>query len=454
MLENSMENIILKSYSAGSSLSALYIDDKLRFRDIVNNARGHEGNGLSPGDYVLLFIMNRLSDPCSKNGIEKWMKRDYASIIFPEASSQDFWNIMDKFTDNDIKNIMDMTRDRITGMGYDLTNIFFDASNMYTFMEENSMAKKRHNKKHGYDLNQVSYYIASTYDYIPVYGESYPGNIHDSKTFENIIKNIPEDSTLIFDMGYNSRDNIRLISNRKYIGALKQSDNQGIMEINVKEDSYIDIIRNVYGKDHRVILYHSKLLEKRKKERFMKHLAKVMEKAKKIMDSDDSDSLEKARMLLESEHLNETILLPSLEINSERMDCHMSMMGKNAIFTNIMDKDAESVIDLYKKRNRVEHCFRTINAKGIAFPLYQWTPQKIKVHMFFSLIAYLFLALIYNYAHAIDNDISLVSTIDYLKDINVNYAIKGREIISKLEFKSNKSEVIGRAMELESIAIR
>ena len=31
-------------------------------------------------------------------------------------------------------------------MGYDFSNIFFDASNMYTFMEENDMAKKGHNK--------------------------------------------------------------------------------------------------------------------------------------------------------------------------------------------------------------------------------------------------------------------------------------------------------------------
>ena len=452
MLEDNMENIMLKSYSAGSALASIYIDKALGLRDIVNNAMGHKGNGMSPGDYLLLFIMNRLSDPCSKNSIGKWMKRDYASIIFPEASSQDFWNIMDRFTDNDIKNIMDRVRDRIIEMGYNTGDIFFDASNMYTFMEENSMAKKGHNKKHRYDLNQVSYYIASTYDYIPLYGESYPGNIHDSKTFENIVKNIPEDSTLIFDRGYNSKDNIDMISNRRYIGALKQSDNHGIMEINVKEDSYIELIRNVYGRDHRIILYHSKSLETRKKNKFMKHLAKVMERAKKIIDSDDSDSMEKARMLLESEHLNETVLLPSLEIDGERMEYHMSMMGKNAIFTNIMDKDAESIVELYKKRARVEHCFRTINTMGIAFPLYHWTPQKIKVHMFFSLMAYLFLALIYNEIHRNSKTASLISTIDYLKDININYAIKGKIITTKIECKSDIAVMIRDTMEFEKLA--
>ncbi len=70
------------------------------------------------------------------------------------------------------------------------------------------------------------------------------------------------------------------------------------------------------------------------------------------------------------------------------------MLGWNALFTNITEMNAEDIIDLYGKRNRVEHCFRHINTMDIAFPLYHWTPQKIKVHMFVSLLAYLFLALI------------------------------------------------------------
>ena len=51
----------------------------------------------------------------------------------------------------------------------------------------------------------------------------------------------------------------------------------------------------------------------------MKKMNKVILKVKKIMDSGNSDSIQRARMYLESENLNETILLPSLEINQERM---------------------------------------------------------------------------------------------------------------------------------------
>ena len=129
----------------------------------------------------------------------------------------------------------------------------------------------------------------------------------------------------------------------------------------------------------------------------------------------------------------------------------LSMMGKNAIFTKIMDMEPEDIIDLYRKRNRVEHCFRTINTMDIAFPVYHWTPQKIRVHMFFSLMAYLLLALIYNEIHSINGSVSLISIRDYLRDININYAASGRSVTWKIECKSDISELLVKTMNLETM---
>ena len=64
---------------------------------------------------------------------------------------------------------------------------------------------------------------------------------------------------------------------------------------------------------------------------------------------------------LESENLNEPILLPSLGTVQNRMEKGLSIMRKNAKITNIMDTDAVSIIELYGKSNRVEHRFRTMN---------------------------------------------------------------------------------------------
>ncbi|QRF76203.1 hypothetical protein Thermo_01720 [Thermoplasmatales archaeon] len=42
-----------------------------------------------------------------------------------------------------------------------------------------------------------------------------------------------------------------------------------------------------------------------------------------------------------------------------------------------MDMDAESIIDLYRKRNRMEHCFRTISMEDLAKPEFSFeVPMK------------------------------------------------------------------------------
>ena len=98
-------------------------------KGIVDGIVGHKGNGMSPGDYVLLFAMNRLSDRRSKNGIGEWMKSDYASIIYPKVSSQGYWKMMDRFSMDHIRMIKEQIRDRLLSMGYDHSRMFVDGSN-------------------------------------------------------------------------------------------------------------------------------------------------------------------------------------------------------------------------------------------------------------------------------------------------------------------------------------
>ncbi|MGC8585766.1 MAG: IS1634 family transposase, partial [Thermoplasmata archaeon] len=89
--------------------------------------------------------------------------------------------------------------------------------------------------------------------------------------------------------------------------------------------------------------------------------------------------------------------------------------------------EAQEIIDLYKKRNRVEHCFRAINTLDLASPIYHWTPEKIRVHMFLSYLAYLFLSLIYNEARNIDESISLENVLDRLLSVNIIYMTDGKK---------------------------
>ncbi len=242
------------------------------------------------------------------------------------------------------------------------------------------------------------------------------------------------------------------MGNRKYLGALIQSDHMDLMSLPIHRDSFIETSGNVYGKDHRIIIYHSSKLERRQIIGFMKKFRKVYLKTRRIIESGDSDAMEKARLYLEMENLNETILLPSLSISREKMQDRLSMMGKNALFTNIPDMEPDELIHLYRKRNRVEHCFRIIAMRDLMSPVYHWTPQKIRVHMFFTYLAFLFLALIYNRVKDIYQEASLTSIQDLLSTVRLQYIIAGNEVKKKLDSKDRDALNIANSLDLMSIA--
>ena len=75
LIENPMKDIRVLSLDFGSTAFVLMIDQKIGLKNIVDNIMEHKGKGMSPGDYMLLFIMNCLSDPGSKSAIEKQYTR-------------------------------------------------------------------------------------------------------------------------------------------------------------------------------------------------------------------------------------------------------------------------------------------------------------------------------------------------------------------------------------------
>ena len=452
MIEHPLDTVDAYSLSFGVTAAILSTEKEIRLRDCMNQVLGHRGTGISPGDYALIFIMNRLSDPRSKSGIQDWMRTDFASTIYNHVTAQGYWNLMDRISDAHMVMVKGMMRERLISLGYDHSRLFVDGSNLYTYMEENAIAKRGHNKAHRYDLNQVAYYIAANYDYVPFYGDAYPGNMHDSGTFGEILANTPLDAIMIFDRGYNSWQNVELLGKRRYIGALVQSDHEDLMSIPMEADSFAETTKRVYRKVHRIIVYHSSILQRKHTKSFMKHFRKEYAKERCFMESDNSDREERARTFLEAMKLNETIVLPYLKVDRERMLSRFRMFGKNALFTNVVDMDAEEIVDLYRKRNRIEHCFRIISMRDLMSPVYHWTPQKIKVHMFLSYLAYLFLALIYNFAKKIDPRVSMTSVLDALRGVKLQYIIAGKEVRKKLDSRNPEALDIAEKMELVKVA--
>ena len=64
-----------------------------------------------------------------------------------------------------------------------------------------------------------------------------------------------------------------------------------------------------------------------------------------------------------------------------------------------------------------------------------------------SLLAYLFLSLIYNEIHKTEESVSLPSTVD----IMVVYAARGKKVNERLDFKSEMGRDVGGIMKLDQL---
>ncbi len=82
------------------------------------------------------------------------------------------------------------------------------------------------------------------------------------------------------------------------------------------------------------------------------------------------------------------------------------------------------------------------------FQEYHWTPQKIKVHMFFSHIAYLFLALIH---YRIRDSVSLASTTEVLKTIRITMLARGKSVNNVITSHDDRGKEAIKILELEKL---
>ncbi len=88
IIENPMKDVNATSFTYGITATVLQIETMINLKEIINNVIGHTENGLFSGDYAIIFIANRLSDPRSKNGIQEWMKNDFISTIYRPVTSR------------------------------------------------------------------------------------------------------------------------------------------------------------------------------------------------------------------------------------------------------------------------------------------------------------------------------------------------------------------------------
>lgn len=370
------------------------------------------------------------------------------SII--KLDSQHFWDQMDALPSAAIPHIEEeIVYTLIERQWVSLDTLLCDTTNFFTYIHstntQNTLTERGKNKQKRMDLRQFGLLLLiSRQDYMPLFHKLYQGNLSDKTVFKDQFKNILdrfkaisgslEDLTLVFDQGYNSKERLEQVDKEIFfVGALSphhhrsliEEANRSMQQMVVKGDK-IDCYRTrttIWQLDLTMVVYISeKLLQGQIRgiEQNFEKLYKKLNEIKEQIHLPTQRGRKRERAVLEKKiksfisayqlsDLVEWELLSkekdSFElhfwIDQERLD-HLkrNWLGRRILVTNRHCWSSQEILLAYWGQANIEYAFKNLkNPFHMAVrPQYHWTDQKIEVHAFTCVLAFLLTIVAYKRA--------------------------------------------------------
>ncbi|MDR1085913.1 MAG: IS1634 family transposase [Deltaproteobacteria bacterium] len=499
-LENIAEAVKLKNENKGpvkphtgvhfafADIAALLdISERLGIRNIIDKHTGKRRQGLNVSDSILLAAIQRVVAPTSKNTFYQWFEGTVLPNSFPKGneqtlSSQIFWNNMKHLDKDKIFRIEDEIAAQISKQyNIDTNCLLLYNTNFSTYVGTNNpseLAQREHSKKKHTDLKIVGLSLAVSQQYnIPLFHDIYPGNVHDTKQFLDVIcglrnrcsdLRIPEsETTLVFDNGNNSESSIEELiydqcsnfdiidSGVNFVGSLKHDQCEVLLQIS-KQD-YIKLedktlgdttvlrrTKDVHGRAMTVVIDNNPELYKLQLENISVNIDKCFSilndlnvKLQKRIDGEIRDNrgftmesiTKKVKSILSAEYMNEIIKYEIEVVNGENImltyclddnsfsNLKEKILGKTILFTNQHAWSNEKIVKAYRSQYLVEeHLDSMKNTKHNTFtPIRHFTDDHIRVHVFSCMLGLTLASLLNLEFNSIGRSKSLGSMLDCFK---------------------------------------
>jgi len=449
----------VKSYSHGAVAALLGLAEELEVVDIINrhlpDSAKEVRDGFTVGGSLLLSAVGRACQPTSKmNWYEGFAKHTSLSHLLKRSlvklDSQHFWDQMEAVPVSVLPPIEEELVSRVIEIEkVQLDTLFCDMSNFFTYIASTNkhctLPQRGKNKQKRIDLRQLGLLLLVTRrDHLPLLHKIYQGNLQDRTIFKEYFQPMVqrfkalsgslEQITLVFDQGNNARTTLREVDEQiHFVGAISPCHHKAIIEkanpamygVSIA-DKKIDCYRTraqIWGLDLTVVVYISeKLLEGQIRgiEQNIKKLFSALDGLKEKIrlpvrqgPKRTPPALEKRIRALIASHDLEDLICWNLQTLAEQAfdltfgidenrfkTLQENWLGRRILITNRHDWSVEEIISAYWGQAQVEYAFKTLkNPFHLALrPQYHWTDQKIEVHGFICLLAFLLSMVLYKRA--------------------------------------------------------
>jgi transposase len=463
---------------------ALYdIAQQLRLAEHIDRHVNKAGSGPSVGTYLLLTAINRCVAPCSKVRLARWFEgtalRRLLEVRREQLTSQRFWDHMARVTPQAIELIeRDLTGHLVRHFDLDVRRVLFDATNFFTFIDtfnaRCTLAQRGKSKEGRAALRIVGLALLVTADFhIPLFHRTYPGNQPDGPTFagltaeliarHRLIAGRVESVTLIFDKGNCSADNLRAVEESPYhfISSLVPTYHPELLKVPARRFRSLEAdglpgvrahrtTREIFGVERTVVVTYNEALFVAQSRTLLREIAKRRHqldelRARLVRHQKGEvrggkrptmagvrkaiDGYLKARHMKElfEIQLNEQEGVPVLTYRFRAAawrELQRTLLGKTILFTDQASWSDAEIVRGYRGQSQAESAFRCLKSPHHVSlrPQHHWTDQKIRVHVFYCVLALLLCSLLRRRLHrqGIDRSIpALLEDLGRIREVGI-----------------------------------
>jgi transposase len=432
----------------------------------------HAHAGASVGTYVALATLNRVVDPCSKRAFAdwwaatagpRWVKLEQAAL-----DHRRFWDAMDLLSRADLVAIeTQVYGGMIDRYGLDLASVALDMTNFATYIDSTNdraaIAQRGKAKQKRVDLRLVGLALVITRDAgIPIVSHAYPGDRPDVTQFSTVLDELVtryrllvdgvQSLTVVYDAGQNSHDNHTLVeqSGIGFVGSLPPSDHPDLLDIPgnryriVDPDRFgdltaVDTTVTALGVTRRAVLTHSPTLHAAQSRGLDQTLAKARARLTQLQARLHRGNTRRPRAKVEADiaaickprWVDQILTITltgddpatfrlSFRTNTRaRTKLEDRLFGKRILFTNRDTWPVADVVAAYRSQSDAEFGFRQLkDPQVVSFsPMHHWTDQKIRVHVFYCVLALAVAHLMRRHAEHAGLHLSVRELLDHLEGI-------------------------------------
>ncbi|KKM92540.1 hypothetical protein LCGC14_1217400 [marine sediment metagenome] len=445
-----------REYAFGLVHALFSISKELNLIEIINECTVKREQGFSVGEYITLLAINRAVALNSKSQVRKWFDKTALSRYFPDISesltTQNILNQMGYLDQETIRQVEEIICKKLFSKFRLKSDCFlFDPTNFFTYIREykkNTIAQRGHNKRKRNDLRQVSMSLLVTRDEcnLPLMHETYEGNVPDATHFKQVLVlmeqrfkaiglELPK-ITLVFDKGNNSEDAYKFLDSKRihFVSSIRPSMIISKPLLGVPLSKYEELWtkkngRKVFGYRTTTTAYIGKnkqntlittfdentfvLQEYNLDESINKAILKLEEFIKTQLNSKSQwKDPEKVVIKIERDILKNkklrAIIAYSIEkisngleitwkIDAAAREEYLKDLGKSIIFSSRNEWSTLEIVKAYRAQIKMEQQFKELNKRDrlSVMPIYVWTNEMIRVHLFISVLALLLSNLLY-----------------------------------------------------------